>query len=386
MKTMLASTLTVALAAFSFTAAAQYNLTDLGTLGGPSSAGFSINNFGRITGIAWGADYAANGFLWNAGMTAIPPLAGDLQCHGFDINNAALVVATSYDLGELTPHGLAWQNGTVTSLGNFAPRGVSDANEIVGFLSINDVSYGWVDHAARWSDGVLFDLGTMGGHFSYAADVSTDGRIVGRSMLSGDTSMHAFLWLGGVFHDLGTLGGVNSQAYAINDAGDVVGCSTTAAGADRAFLYTTDAGGNVLTRTDLGHLGNGTSYAHGLNMSRQVVGTSSNKAFVWDGTMHDLNTMIAPNPDWKLESAWSINSGGQIVGMGTYRGFPHAFLLTPSTACPGDLNGDRVVDLSDLGIVLSAYGLNANGDLDGDGDTDLSDLGIVLSAYGSTCP
>lgn len=53
--------------------------------------------------------------------------------------------------------------------------------------------------------------------------------------------------------------------------------------------------------------------------------------------------------------------------------------------CPGDLNGDGVVDVADLGAVLQAYGLHAGGDLDGDGDTDLSDLALVLTYYGQAC-
>ncbi len=57
-----------------------------------------------------------------------------------------------------------------------------------------------------------------------------------------------------------------------------------------------------------------------------------------------------------------------------------------NATCPGDFDGDGDVDLADLGVVLSAFGLNGNGDTDGDGDTDLADLGVVLSAYGMPCP
>jgi hypothetical protein len=53
--------------------------------------------------------------------------------------------------------------------------------------------------------------------------------------------------------------------------------------------------------------------------------------------------------------------------------------------CGGDLTGDGLVDLSDLGQVLQSFGLNANGDSDGDGDTDLADLALVLSNYGAVC-
>lgn len=53
-------------------------------------------------------------------------------------------------------------------------------------------------------------------------------------------------------------------------------------------------------------------------------------------------------------------------------------------AC-NDLTGDGVVNVSDLGVLLVAYQVNADGDLDGDGDTDVSDLGALLSTFGTTC-
>ncbi|HEB60348.1 MAG TPA: hypothetical protein ENJ06_00830 [Phycisphaeraceae bacterium] len=54
--------------------------------------------------------------------------------------------------------------------------------------------------------------------------------------------------------------------------------------------------------------------------------------------------------------------------------------------CAGDLDGDGDIDQSDLGILLSAYGMNDGGDIDGDGDTDQADLGALLSVYGTNCP
>jgi len=53
--------------------------------------------------------------------------------------------------------------------------------------------------------------------------------------------------------------------------------------------------------------------------------------------------------------------------------------------CKGDLDGDGVVGLSDLAILLAAYGSSAGGDIDGDGDTDLEDLVLLLANYGDTC-
>jgi len=59
--------------------------------------------------------------------------------------------------------------------------------------------------------------------------------------------------------------------------------------------------------------------------------------------------------------------------------------------CLGDLNGDGVVDLADLALMLSNYGQSSgqtyeDGDLDGDGDVDLSDLALMLSVYDTVCP
>ncbi len=48
----------------------------------------------------------------------------------------------------------------------------------------------------------------------------------------------------------------------------------------------------------------------------------------------------------------------------------------------GDLNGDGCVDFSDLLILLSAYGVDADGDIDADGDTDFEDLITLLGNYG----
>lgn len=58
--------------------------------------------------------------------------------------------------------------------------------------------------------------------------------------------------------------------------------------------------------------------------------------------------------------------------------------------CPGDLDGNLVVDLSDLSIMLGNFGVSSgagpeDGDLDGDQDVDLTDLSLLLGAYGAGC-
>lgn len=62
----------------------------------------------------------------------------------------------------------------------------------------------------------------------------------------------------------------------------------------------------------------------------------------------------------------------------------------PGMECAGDLNGDRVVNLTDLAILLAHFGTQdgatrGEGDLNGDHDVDLSDLASLLSVFGSMC-
>ena len=60
--------------------------------------------------------------------------------------------------------------------------------------------------------------------------------------------------------------------------------------------------------------------------------------------------------------------------------------LGPAQPPAGDLNFDRAVDLTDLGILLSDFGCagpRCAGDIDRDGVTSLADLGVLLSNFGT---
>jgi hypothetical protein len=61
-----------------------------------------------------------------------------------------------------------------------------------------------------------------------------------------------------------------------------------------------------------------------------------------------------------------------------------------ATVCPGDANGDGLVNFADLNAVLSAFGTTgapgtAPGDLNEDGVVNFGDLNLVLSAFGDSC-
>jgi hypothetical protein len=88
-------------------------------------------------------------------------------------------------------------------------------------------------------------------------------------------------------------------------------------------------------------------------------------------------------------STLTIIGASTLVSSGSQQ---HPFELTVElgAGCPADLNGDGVIDLADLGILLADFGCTAPGpcpgDINGDGNTDLADLGILLSEFGNTCP
>src|SRR5690349_18315551 len=79
--------------------------------------------------------------------------------------------------------------------------------------------------AARATNYIITDLGTLGGFLSMAIDINNHGQIVGFSSLSGYQGQHAFLWADGVMTDLGTLGGQTGAAGDINNHGQVAGNS-----------------------------------------------------------------------------------------------------------------------------------------------------------------
>ncbi len=70
-----------------------------------------------------------------------------------------------------------------------------------------------------------------------------------------------------------------------------------------------------------------------------------------------------------------------------------ALPVSAAAPCPGDTNGDGVVDFADLNTVLSAFntaapgpGYNPAADFDGDGLVNFSDLNTLLGAFNTLCP
>jgi probable HAF family extracellular repeat protein len=282
--------------------------------GASSGTAAAINSSGFVTGTV-----NAVAFIWHDdngdgnpdpserfSLGALPP--DDAYSDGFDINDAQQVVGVSRSGGDnLEERAFLWQQGVMQAIptaNGITPiwgTGINNAGHIVGPGS----------PAAYLRKGSsTIDLKTLGGSSSFARDVNEDvdgtEYVVGLSRIAASGGYHAFIW-----HD-------------DDNDGMTDGCEPLTPGCEMK---------------DLGTLGGPNSQAFGINANRLIVGSSDisaggEHAFVYDTTMHDLNsssvTLDLP-PGWVLMRANAINGGGQIVGYGTTPGGEtHAFLLTPT--------------------------------------------------------
>jgi probable HAF family extracellular repeat protein len=268
---------------------------DLGTLpGGNTSLGFSINNVGQVVGISnngvpdpfamFPTETQVRTFLWEGGeLKDIGTLGGPDATPGGGCDNQrpGVIVGTSYT--------------------SFTPNASSGIPTQDPFL---------------WDNGVMTDLGNLGGTMNFGQCANNRGDVIGQSSLPGDKISHAFRWRNGRMKDLGTLGGPDSQALWINDAGEIAGS---------ADLPTPGIHDAVVWRhgriKDLGTLpGEPCSRGRAINSWGQVVGGSSDcrnflHAFVWEegGPMRDLNKLIRPGSGLQITNAFNINDRGEIL-------------------------------------------------------------------------
>ena len=105
-------------------------------------------------------------------------------------------------------------------------------------------------------------------------------------------------------------------------------------------------------------------------------------AFI-NGSAHDFlsNQVLGP-----------IGGGGnlgepRVVDFGTIPGPQWVGVPIPAPECPGDLDGDGLVDGADFGVLLASWGPcgACPADLDGDGVVSGADIGVMLSRWGG-CP
>lgn len=110
--------------------------------------------------------------------------------------------------------------------------------------------------------------------------------------------------------------------------------------------------------------------------------TQRGKLTTSDATSFDYaGIAVAASTDAALIGAYQAD----LTGANT-AGAAYVFALA---CCPGDVNGDGTINLTDIATLLANFGQTgatwSTGDLNGDGLVDLSDLAIALSQYGAIC-
>lgn len=397
----------------------RYKLVDLGTFGGPASY-FSngldgiLNDRGTAVGFANTPDpdpfnpfcvapncFATHAFRVQRGeVSDLGTLPGGINSQATWISANGLIAGLS-ETGALNPfvagfpelRAVLWKHGQIIDLGTLPDNGfgsianaVNNRGQAVGFalntvpdpfsFFLSGLPGATQTRAFLWQDGVMQDLGTLGGPDAIAGFINDRGEVVGPSYTVIDPAtgvpgaVHPFLWKNGNMLDLGSLGGTDSEPTAFNEGGEVVGFSTVAGDlTSHPFLWRSGRlidlgtlGGDggttnwindrseiagkadlpgpapqnhdaVLWRNrkaiDLGVLpGDSCSNAYYVNSHGQVVGTSENRelclvptgqhAFLWEkgGPMVDLNSVIPPHPNLQLTFAVAINDRGEIAGFG----------------------------------------------------------------------
>lgn len=345
-------------------------LVDLGALPGVnSSCPDWISGNGLIVGpsengtidplTGWPAIEAV---LWRDGQVINLGTLGGNESYPISVNNRGQVAGAAsnaipdplalnfFPLSGTQTRPFLWQNGVMQDLGTLGgPDGfaviVNNRGQVLGVsLTTNSLAQdGFV-----WENGRMYDIpDELGGTIVNPFYLNNQGQAVGDATLPGDQTNHPFLWQNGILTDLGTLGGDNGGALWVNEIGEVVGTADLPGSQNHdAFMWKDGV------MTDLGNFGL-SSVGFNINSKGQIVGHSrlidgTPHAYLWEkgGPMMDLNTLIPPT-DLLLIDAFDINDQGEIAGEALLpNGDIHGVLLVPcgerDAACTAEGNRARV--------------------------------------------
>jgi probable HAF family extracellular repeat protein len=383
--------------------------------------------------------FVAHAFRWRDGvMTDIGTLVGNVSSRSSAISANGVIAGVSENPSHIDPvlgipifRGTLWKNKTITDVGalineggHTSPaNGVNSRGQVVGFAftSMPDpfsmLGVGFQARAYLSENGVIQDLGTLGGPDAEALLINNKGQVVGDSYinstpgacggdlplttgafvweqghmsnvgsfggtctvafalnnrgqvtgssnLAGDQASHPYLWEHGSMMDLGTFGGSFGGGAALNEAGDVVGFATFPG--DQVFRAALWKNRHI---KDIGTLpGDAFSFAVDINAREQIIAVSIDaqftraRAFLWeDGKPPlDLDSLIATSGlEFQIgppgTGIANINDVGEIVGNATDgNGFFHAVVLQPCS------EGDTACDDAESGARQVTSAKNTN--------------------------
>jgi probable HAF family extracellular repeat protein len=207
---------------------------------------------------------------------------------------------------------------------------------VIAMTAINDngIIVGWEEASLPWGQAFatngrrVRNLGTLGGHFSYALGISNNRTIVGYSVQPppNDEFYDAFIWSRGEMTALPRLSEGFSQAVAVSDSKTAVGWSWDKSWNQRAVFWPAGGAAPILLTpgVDRGF----PETAVDINQADQVTGdfavdepVSFVRAFFWEnGTMTDIGLLPEAGqqgpygPELTTARAKALNDHGQVVG------------------------------------------------------------------------
>lgn len=237
----------------------------------------------------------------------------------------------------------------------------------------------------------VMNLGTLGGSFSNGyGGVNNRGWVTGDANLSGDQTEHAFLWRNGIMTDLGTLGGLNSSVpIPVKDVKGLIAGGAQTAAVDplgefwgAAYFCTSD---NCVGWQNLQHgflwqngvmtalptLGGNNDEAFEVNNRGQVVGMAETatqdptcippqildfEAVIWGPKPDEIQELPALAGD-TISAAIAINDNGQVVGTSGICAVPTSFAAGVHAVL---WQNGLVMDLGGFGGAMNNSGLAIN--------------------------
>jgi subtilisin-like proprotein convertase family protein len=88
-----------------------------------------------------------------------------------------------------------------------------------------------------------------------------------------------------------------------------------------------------------------------------------------------------------VEGDWTVTiTDHNPIDTGVIHSVCISIVPVPGADCDGDVDGNLMVDLDDLNLVLTNFGqATSEGDADGNGEVNLDDLNLVLTNFGTSC-
>ena len=234
-------------------------IVNLGTLGGNESIAFAINNQGQIAGgalntvpddLQFGVLFQVgatqvHAFLWQDGRMKDLGTLGGPDSAAFYVNDRGHAAGNSYTnnipnptTGIPTVDPFLWKNNRMIDLGTLGGvfgilNAINNHDQVAGQ---SDLAGDQAAHPFFWDKGVMTDLGTFGGDNGEALWLNERGDVVGDADFPGDQVHDAFLWRKGTMTDLGNLGRT-SIAWGINASGQIAGTSRVDSTTLHGFLW-----------------------------------------------------------------------------------------------------------------------------------------------------